>query len=242
MIKIIILFLILIIVLILQKYVIEKFECLFIPWGTSLNNCIDICGSSYKKKYWNTIDDSCQLNKCTEICSRCNNKNRCQWINKYGEKKLRLSGSYNSEIEPINNTLELYNIGQTSVERGMDKINDGSILLKWKNIDNNKNNNKNMNTNNNMGNYMVHFYLYNKDGKDLDSVKDIKIINTTANYIVFNKNVTLEQEKYEYKDSSNKSYYIDLNANYTFIVYELNSGGILGKSNSLNITTPSIFY
>ena len=233
MIKIIILFLILIIVLILQKYTIENFDCLFVPWGTSLNNCIDICGSSYKK-HWNT-NNSCQLNKCTEICSRCTNKTRCQWINKYGNKKFRLSGSYDADMESIDKTLELYNIGQTNIERGLDKINDGSIIIKWKNNNNNNNNNI-------KGNYMVHFYLYSKDGRDLDSVKDIKIINTTENHIVFNKNVTLEQEKYEYKDSSNKSYYIELNAKYTFIIYELNSDGIVGKSNSLNITTPSKFY
>ena len=89
------------------------------------------------------------------------------------------------------------------------------------------------------GNYIVHFYLYSKDGKLEDSVKHIKIIKTTNNMLVFNKNIKLEQEGYQYDDSSNNSYYLSYNSAFKFIVYELNNTEVIGKSNTINVNTPS---
>lgn len=62
-------------------------KCNFLPWGPSLNACKTYClHSDTKLKNLYNTNSRCNEDKCLEICNKCENVNRCQWVSTIKEK------------------------------------------------------------------------------------------------------------------------------------------------------------
>ena len=133
-------------------------DCNFVPWGPSLNACKTYCLNSDTrlKNLYNT-NNKCNEKKCLEICNKCDNINRCQWLSTIKEKPA----------EPPLSNLEL-TINLKYTKKKIENSNQSIIKLEW---------NKELMVNN----YMIH---YKKSIPSLDN-NQTKILYTDNNYFSF---------------------------------------------------------
>lgn len=94
-------------------------KCTFAPYGNSPTQCVQIC-SGEKRGEWG--GDLCTDLKCKEICSDCNNKDWCLWLDKefssdFPPEPPRLMGIaginaitllWNSTISDVNDIHNIY--------------------------------------------------------------------------------------------------------------------------------------
>ena len=132
--------------------------CNFVPWGPSLNACKTYCLNSDTrlKNLYNT-NNKCNEKKCLEICNKCENINRCQWLSTIKEIPPK------PYLEELGLTINLTYKLETNDNSSSNKIN-----LKW---------NKELMVNN----YMIH---YKKSIPSIDN-NQTKILYTNDNYFSF---------------------------------------------------------
>tara|TARA_Y100000590_G_scaffold457092_1_gene608981 strand:+ start:2643 stop:4565 length:1923 start_codon:yes stop_codon:yes gene_type:complete len=54
-------------------------QCNFVPYGTTLQNCVNMCKSDYENLW--EINNGCDVSECSRICQSCTDKTKCSWIN-----------------------------------------------------------------------------------------------------------------------------------------------------------------
>jgi len=127
------LLIILIIIICLSFYInkIERFntdstdyklgKCNFLPWGPTLNKCIETCNDI---KYQEIINGKgfCDKNTCIEICNKCTDTERCQW--------LLIKQNEEKETESLEqNIYETFKLEEESRD-------ENTITIKWEQLDN----------------------------------------------------------------------------------------------------------
>ena len=105
----------LVIIILKKKENFYNTGCNFVPWGINVNDCINYCKNSDIRKFYD-IGDECTELKCSNICRGCNNKDMCQWLDKFRNK------SDSDEIGKIEN---MNRINLTA------NIEDNNLVLRW---------------------------------------------------------------------------------------------------------------
>jgi hypothetical protein len=75
-------------------------KCNFLPWGPNINACVNHCQGFERKGLWDNINGAlCDKNTCNNICLKCDNLSRCEWLNKWDEKqKLQRNKLFNINL------------------------------------------------------------------------------------------------------------------------------------------------
>jgi hypothetical protein len=162
----IVLILILIIIISFFVYDSEHFtnKCEFMPRGMNINHCKQTCmrGKSYG---WNS-GSNCDSKTCGVICAKCDNSNRCRWLDNYS------SNSGNNDIHISTKK------PQTILLKKSSDSDDRNIVLKWKELESTTNTG-----------YIIHVY------ENVILRKKLRIIYTNKKEIIFEiKKTNLEEE------------------------------------------------
>ena len=162
-------------------------NCYFVPWGTSQDTCVLNCKHYKKKNLWDLGKDGkdCTDDVCKEICNKCDNEERCEWVIEKREREKLFQErkiNYNKENILIPNPVMISNVKDVITFTRSDIYKPTKYILNITDLDKVENNVKvleyntdveinvndilkafNKNKNDNY-NYIVVLYILNKHG------------------------------------------------------------------------------
>ena len=64
-------------------------NCKYVPWGPSLDFCINNCKGRNKEGTWDITGDACTIDICKDKCMNCEDQKNCEWINVWSKQKKK---------------------------------------------------------------------------------------------------------------------------------------------------------
>jgi hypothetical protein len=182
-------------------------ECNYLPWGPSLNSCINYCENPSKDM--KPLLKNCTSTNCVDKCLECKDTDSCQW---YDPNVKDLNYDIVKNVPDI--TLNVI-VEDTQSVYGTE-YNSNEVNIEWFNTDDNNALDEKK--------YMIHYV----EGPKMNN--NVKIIYTTDNFFKFNLYTKPDEDIYNIP-------VLNSNTTYLFKVYKIQTGEYSTESNILSVST-----
>ena len=149
-------------------------KCEYIPWGTSIDKCVENCKSNIGVGLWDKTGNLCNDNVCKEICGLCSHE-RCQWVASFStQERKRLLNTQNNDTnlsKLLPKKLDISGISFPDTEFSTTFDDRANIKLNWTN-------------HGDASSFMIHFYNMNRS----DNMIKVEYLNDseTSEYTISN--------------------------------------------------------
>ena len=113
------------------------YGCKFMPWGPTLDSCVENCMSNKRIGLWDIDGKQCNETICRQKCGLCTNEVSCQWISSWSkeekEKMLQIKEEETTLSKLVPRELNITGISFPDTEFSTVYNERSNIKINWEN-------------------------------------------------------------------------------------------------------------